>query len=68
MSLLDTIKNILCKKNCRKTQAEPADNVPEVVEEKPEEKAEEKHEEVSLQIPEDSMLKRHFLSMQPTKI
>lgn len=65
MSLLDTIKNIFCKKSCHKTQAESVDNTPEVVEEK--EVIEQKAEEAPLQTPEDSMLKRHFLSTQANK-
>ncbi len=73
MSLLDTIKNLFCNNSCEKVEAEQDNKASETVENtvseaKPEvtEVAKPAVKKVAaatgLQIPEDSTLKRHFIS------
>ena len=79
MSLLDTIKNLFCNNNCEKPETEQENKTSEIVEDKapaaevkPEVKevaaVAEKVDVAPLQIPEDSTLKRHFISALKVEI
>ncbi len=72
MSLLDTIKNLFCNNSCEKVEAEQDNKASETVENTVSEAKSEVTEvakpaakkvaAAGLQIPEDSTLKRHFIS------
>jgi hypothetical protein len=66
MSLLDTIKNLFCNNSCEKVETEQDNKASETVENTASEAKSEVKEAAKpaagLKIPEDSTLKRHFIS------